>query len=47
MVSFHIYLVGGFNLSEKYYQLALLIPMYGKKQQMFQTTNQLPSGKLT
>ena len=38
----HIYLVGGFNSSEKYEsQLGLLFPIYGKIKKMFRTTNQL------
>ena len=39
-VYIYIYLVGGFNPSEKYEsQLGLLFPIYVKK--MFQTTNQI------
>ena len=41
-------LVGGFNPSENYEsQLRLLVRTYGKIKFMFQTTNQIPSGKLT
>jgi len=37
-----IWLVGGFNPSEKYEsQLGLLFPIYGKMEKMFQTTNQM------
>ena len=36
----HVYLIGGFNPTEKYEnQSGLLFPIYGKK--MFQTTNQV------
>ena len=43
-VHVHLYLVGGFNLSQKYEsQLGLLFPIYGKIKAMFQTTNQKSS----
>ena len=36
-----IYLVGGFNPSEKYESVGMIIPNIWKNKKMFQTTNQM------
>ena len=48
----HIYmlkLVGGFNLSEKYESVGMIIPniLYGKSKKMFQTTNHMRAWEAT
>ena len=41
------YLVGGFNPSEKYSSIGMIIPNILANTKMFHTTNQLPTGNFT